>query len=73
MDAHRWRRIEAIFADALEKTPEARDAFLNGACADDSAMRSELSSLLEAHRRNGSFLEASTRSLKDKTPRRTSR
>jgi len=61
MDAHRWRRIEAIFADALEKTPEARDAFLNGACADDSAMRSELSSLLEAHRRNGSFLEPSTR------------
>ncbi len=63
MDADRWRRIETIFAEALETAPEARDAYLNGACAGDSSMRGELLSLLDAHRGNGSFLEASTRAV----------
>ena len=26
MDADRWRRVEAVFAEALEKTPDATDA-----------------------------------------------
>ena len=61
MDADRWRRVEAVFAEALEKTPDATDAYLNAVCAGDPSMRSELISLLDAHRKNGSFLEALTR------------
>ena len=61
MDADRWRRVEAVFAEALEKTPDATDVYLNAVCAGDPSMRSELISLLDAHRKNGSFLEALTR------------
>ena len=61
MDADRWRRIGTVFAEALERGPEVRDAYLDDVCAGDLSMRVELDSLLQAHRENGAFLEGLTR------------
>jgi serine/threonine protein kinase len=48
--------IERLFHAALELSPEARDAFLERACA-DPALRREVESLLVADAQAGSFLE----------------
>jgi serine/threonine-protein kinase len=41
------RRVDALFAEALEIEPDRRAAFLEGACADDpAAVRAEVESLL---------------------------
>jgi len=32
----RWRRIEALVHEALDRAPDAREAFLDQACADDA-------------------------------------
>jgi len=42
----RLREIERLFHEARGRTPAERDAFLSGACADDSALRREVESLL---------------------------
>ena len=52
-DPSRWRRIEAVFADAADLDPADRPAFLDGACrtADgrlDAALREEVEALLAA-------------------------
>jgi Tol biopolymer transport system component len=46
MSDQRWRRIEEICHDALERQPAARGAFLREACVGDDAMRAEVESLL---------------------------
>jgi serine/threonine protein kinase len=48
-----WTRIEEILAAALERDPAERAAFLDHACAGDSAIRGEVDSLLSAHERPG--------------------
>lgn len=42
-----WERVKAVFLEALEQEPGARDAFLARACADDPHLRREVESLLE--------------------------
>jgi hypothetical protein len=42
----RWRRIESLFHEALEKTPKERAGFLDQACSSDQALRGEIESLL---------------------------
>ena len=49
MDAQRWDRIETMFAQALERDPAERAAFLDEACAGDLALRQEVESMLAAH------------------------
>ncbi|MGO4883796.1 MAG: protein kinase domain-containing protein [Bryobacteraceae bacterium] len=44
--ADRWKRLEALFNEALERTATARAAFLEHACAGDEALRLELEDLL---------------------------
>src|SRR5689334_10210189 len=44
----RWRRIEALFHAALERTAGARSAFLEEACGMDVELRREVDSLLAA-------------------------
>ncbi len=51
--ADRRRRVEALFADALEVAEEDRVAWLDERCAGDEALRAEVSSLLEASSRPG--------------------
>jgi eukaryotic-like serine/threonine-protein kinase len=61
----RWQRVRAIFQAALEEPPEARDAFLSGACGGDEALRGEVRSLLAAHASAGGFMETPAFRLAD--------
>ena len=54
--AARFARVKALFGDALERAPAARDAFLDDACAGDAALRAEVASLLAAHDGADDFL-----------------
>jgi eukaryotic-like serine/threonine-protein kinase len=44
--AGRWRQIESLYHAARQRTPEARAAFLAGACDNDEELRREVESLL---------------------------
>jgi serine/threonine protein kinase len=56
MERERWRKAEELFHAALERVPEARAAFLDGAC-DDSDLRRHVERLASEADRAGSFLE----------------
>ncbi len=57
--AERWKSIQRLFHDALERPAgDERAGFLDSACADDADLRSEVESLLASHDRAGSFLES---------------
>jgi serine/threonine-protein kinase len=47
-DPDRFRRIDALFDAALELAPDDRAAFLDGVCAGDVALRTEVESLLDS-------------------------
>ena len=49
----RWRRIAEVIDAALRLDRPDRDAYLDGACADDPDLRQEIASLLDAHERPG--------------------
>jgi len=57
MDTERWRQVERLYHAALERAPEMRTAFLDGACHQDSDLRREVASLLAQAEKAGSFLE----------------
>lgn len=44
-----WSRIKEIVGDALGREPEKRNAFLDQACSQNTALRAEVESLLAAH------------------------
>ena len=46
MTPERWQQMKQIFQSALERDAAERSAFLNQACADDAAPRSEVESLI---------------------------
>jgi eukaryotic-like serine/threonine-protein kinase len=54
-----WPRIKELFQSALEREPEAREAFLDEACGGDPALRREVLSLLASHHEAEGFLEGS--------------
>jgi serine/threonine protein kinase/Tol biopolymer transport system component len=58
MDSERWRQIEDLYHAALERKPEMRAAFLDGACPRDTGLRQEVESLLAQAAPAESFLEA---------------
>ena len=45
----RWRKIESVFQEALERDPAERDAYVREACRGDSDLRREVTSLLATH------------------------
>ncbi|HKK27519.1 MAG TPA: tetratricopeptide repeat protein [Gemmatimonadota bacterium] len=49
----RLGRVRDLFAEALEREADARAAYLERACGDDSALREEVESLLSAHEAMG--------------------
>ena len=53
-----WRRVEALFHAARERSPEARAAFLEEACGGDLALRREVIRLLSKEAQAASFLES---------------
>ena len=57
MDRERWQQIDAIFKSALERAASERANFLDEACRNDAALRSEVESLL-AHDQAWSFMDA---------------
>ena len=59
MDPKRLELIDQLFQNALDIDPESRPSFLDSACGDDVELRSEVESLLSAHRQAGEFIEDS--------------
>ena len=60
MTPEQWERISEIFEKTLSLEGSAREAYLQGACAEDPAFRIEVDSLLASHMQAGSqFLNAS--------------
>ncbi len=57
MQPERWQRIDQLFHLALEQEPAQRAQFLDGACGDDKALRSELDLLISSHDQAESFIE----------------
>lgn len=52
-----WRRIAALFDEALQLAPERRAEYLEAACGGDAELNRGVVELLEAARRAGDFLE----------------
>jgi hypothetical protein len=52
-----WQRAEELFHTALERSPEARRAFLDRACGEDTELRRQVETLLLQDEQAGSFLE----------------
>ncbi len=57
MTDERWKQVETLFRQALEREPHERDAYLDRVCAGDEALRGEVESLLEHAENAGSFIE----------------
>jgi Tol biopolymer transport system component/tRNA A-37 threonylcarbamoyl transferase component Bud32 len=57
MNPERWRKVEELFHAALERAPEARPAFLDGASSEDADLRRQVELLLVKQEQAGSFLE----------------
>ena len=58
MRAERWKQIDEVFDAALERDEAERASFLEEACAGDADLRREVESLLAAHDRAATFIEA---------------
>ncbi len=56
-DTERWSRIEEVFHEAAERSPETRAAYLENACGDDDELRVEVEQLLSADADAETFIE----------------
>lgn len=57
MNPERWGRVKDVFSRAVERPAAEREAWVEQACADDAAVRAEVSRLIAAHEEAGSFIE----------------
>jgi eukaryotic-like serine/threonine-protein kinase len=55
-DAGRWQRVKDVFQAALDHPPAERAPFLDETCGDDTELRREVESLLEAREEAPAFL-----------------
>lgn len=61
MTPEQWQRVRDVLAEALERKPEDRPAFLDRACSPDPALRQEVDRLLaSSDEARSSFLQSST-------------
>jgi serine/threonine-protein kinase len=58
MTPGRWKKLDALFHEALELQGEARAAHLAKVCGDDEQLRAEAERLLAAHERESSFIDS---------------
>ena len=58
MKPDRWQHVERLYHAALERAPDAREAFLSEASAGDEGLRREVESLLEYEGQAENFIEA---------------
>ncbi len=56
MNQDRWKKIESLFASALEHDEQERAAYLDRECGDDLALRKEVESLLANQQPTGRFI-----------------
>src|SRR5712691_5949602 len=54
----RWKRIEQLYNEALERRPEERSSFLAQACRGDEELRREVEGLLDHLEKGRSFLSS---------------
>src|SRR5512145_1229787 len=58
MTPERWKQVDQLMQEALERESAERAAFLAEACGGDDELRREVESLLGFHERAGDFIEA---------------
>src|SRR5262249_36780813 len=58
MELDRWEQIERLYHAALEREPDAREAFLAEACAGDEDLRREVAGLLASDIPSDSFIQS---------------
>lgn len=58
MEIERWREVDRLFEEALDRPLEERPAFLDAECAGDAALRREVEQLLAADAEGAGFLES---------------
>jgi eukaryotic-like serine/threonine-protein kinase len=63
MDPLRWKKIKSTFEDVVAKPESERELFLDQTCANDSDLKTEVSSLLDYHTKADRFLEPPQSSL----------
>ena len=56
MDPERWHEVDRLFEEALDRPTAERPAFLEAACAGDTALRQEVERLLAADEKGAGFL-----------------
>jgi hypothetical protein len=61
MNPERWRQIEQMCQEALDRESAERAAFLDRACAGDADLRREVESLVAQQSAANTFLEAPAR------------
>jgi len=54
----KWDKIKSLFQQTVELPPDQRKTFLDKNCKDDQDLRREIESLIEAHYKSETFLEA---------------
>jgi serine/threonine protein kinase/tetratricopeptide (TPR) repeat protein len=57
MTPERWRHINTLLQEALDRSPAEREVFLDEACSDDEASRREVQSLISLQHKATVFLE----------------
>ena len=57
MTPERWKQVNSLFHEALERNAADRAAFLQNATAGDRELRREVESLLASHNSAGEFME----------------
>src|SRR6266567_4839811 len=57
MTPERWKQIDQIFHDALQRQPGDRAAFIAESCGGEECLRQEVESLLASHEQAASFIE----------------
>lgn len=73
MTIDRWTRVKSLYAEASELPLQVRAGFLASACAGDSALRSEVETLLRANEESEEFLLPPTRTVSPNGDRGESR
>ena len=58
MNAERWRVVEKIFHEVLEREPSDREAFLDRACNNDESLKKEVAALVRSDNQAGNFLRS---------------
>ncbi|HJS24200.1 MAG TPA: protein kinase [Pyrinomonadaceae bacterium] len=57
MTPERWQQIKALLDSALERDLHEQTAFLDEACAGDTALRAEVEALIDSYARAANFIE----------------